>query len=192
MPSTSLSLLDRVRCRQNADSWSRLVSLYTPWLEELFQRVGISPNERDDLRQEVFAVVCREIVDFQHNGQTGAFRRWLRNVTMNRLKNYWRQRQKAADRIELAELDLIPDQIRDLEVVWEREHDQFVMRELLKQAERSFAESTWKAFCLQVLHEWQAAQVAQELGISINAALLAKSRVLQRLRQEANGILDEI
>jgi RNA polymerase sigma-70 factor (ECF subfamily) len=66
------------------------------------------------------------------------------------------------------------------------------MRELMKQAELSFAESTWKAFCLQVLHEWDAARTADELGISVNAALLAKSRVLQRLRNEARGILDEI
>lgn len=192
MPSTSLSLLDRVRCSENSDSWSRLAALYTPWLESLFQRAEISMDARDDLRQDVFAVVCREIPDFHHNGQTGAFRRWLRNITMNRLNNYWRQQQKAAQRFVPAELELIPDRIRDLEAAWEREHDQFVMRELLKQAEMSFAESTWKAFCLQVLHEWDAARTADELGISVNSALLAKSRVLQRLRNEAHGLFDEI
>ena len=34
------------------------------------------------------------------------------------------------------------------------------------------------------------AAVAQELGLSINAVLVAKSRVLNRLRQEAEGFLD--
>jgi RNA polymerase sigma-70 factor (ECF subfamily) len=34
------------------------------------------------------------------------------------------------------------------------------------------------------------AQVAEELGLSLNAVLLAKSRVLSRLRQEAAGLID--
>jgi RNA polymerase sigma-70 factor (ECF subfamily) len=56
----------------------------------------------------------------------------------------------------------------------------------------SFAESTWKAFSLQVLHDWDATRTAVEVGISTNAALIAKSRVLQRLRDEGNGILDDL
>jgi RNA polymerase sigma-70 factor (ECF subfamily) len=34
-----------------------------------------------------------------------------------------------------------------------------------------------------------AAAVAAELGLSLNAALLAKSRVLKRLRQEVAGLI---
>ena len=35
-----------------------------------------------------------------------------------------------------------------------------------------------------------ARDVAQELGLSVNAVLIAKSRVLGRLRQEARGLVD--
>jgi RNA polymerase sigma-70 factor (ECF subfamily) len=192
MPSTSLSLLDRVRYDADSHAWTRLVNIYTPWLDDLLQRAEISIDDRDDLRQDVLAVMCREIADFEHNGHIGAFRRWLRNITMNRLRNYWRQRQNRANRFVSAELEVFPDRLRDLEAIWDREHDQFVMQELLKKAESSFTESTWKAFCLQVLHGWEAARVADELGISVNAALIAKSRILQHLRHEAAGILDDI
>jgi DNA-directed RNA polymerase specialized sigma24 family protein len=41
-----------------------------------------------------------------------------------------------------------------------------------------------------VLQGGRAADVAAELGISVNAVLIAKSRVLQRLRQERQGLLD--
>jgi hypothetical protein len=34
------------------------------------------------------------------------------------------------------------------------------------------------------------AQVAQELGLSLNAVLIAKSRVLRTLSQEARGLID--
>jgi hypothetical protein len=35
-----------------------------------------------------------------------------------------------------------------------------------------------------------AAAVAAELGTTVNAVLLAKSRILRRLREEAAGLLD--
>ena len=34
------------------------------------------------------------------------------------------------------------------------------------------------------------AGVAAELGLSVNAVLIAKSRVLKRLRQKAEGLID--
>jgi RNA polymerase sigma-70 factor (ECF subfamily) len=34
------------------------------------------------------------------------------------------------------------------------------------------------------------AQAAAELGLSLNAVLVAKSRVLSQLRQEAKGLID--
>ena len=52
-----------------------------------------------------------------------------------------------------------------------------------------FAETTWRAFRLHVLEGRPAAAVAAETGLSLNSVLLAKSRVLKRLRQELGGIV---
>ncbi|MBS0261636.1 MAG: sigma-70 family RNA polymerase sigma factor [Planctomycetes bacterium] len=192
MSITSISLLDRIRRDSDAQSWDRLVSLYLPWIDNILKQAEIAGDDRDDLRQDVLAVVCREIGSFQHNGRTGAFRRWLRDIVMNRLRNYWRQKQSRGQRFVAVELETLPDRIRELETIWDCEHDRFLMQELLKQAEPAFTQATWKAFCLQTLDQWDATRCASELGISVNAALLAKSRVLQHLRTEAAEILDEL
>ena len=42
----------------------------------------------------------------------------------------------------------------------------------------------------QVQDGQPAAEVAEELGISVNAVLIAKSRVLKRLREKAAGLVD--
>ena len=42
-----------------------------------------------------------------------------------------------------------------------------------------------------VLDAVPAAEVATELGTTRNAVFIAKSRVLARLRQEAEGLIDE-
>ena len=53
-----------------------------------------------------------------------------------------------------------------------------------------FAPATWQACRRYVLEGEPAARVAEELGLSLNSVLLAKSRVLNRLRQEAAGRIE--
>jgi RNA polymerase sigma-70 factor (ECF subfamily) len=57
-------------------------------------------------------------------------------------------------------------------------------------AEPHFDPKTWKAFCRVALDGRKADMVAQELGISKNAVIVAKCRVLNRLRQEAEGLVE--
>jgi RNA polymerase sigma-70 factor (ECF subfamily) len=48
---------------------------------------------------------------------------------------------------------------------------------------------TWQAFRRHVQEGEPAVQVAAALGLSLNSVLLAKSRVLKRLQQEAAGLV---
>src|SRR6185312_14975562 len=71
---------------------------------------------------------------------------------------------------------------------WDREHDQHVFRQLLAAIEQDFTPATWAAFRRTAVEGASVAVVALELGISENAVLLAKSRVLKKLRTEAAGL----
>jgi RNA polymerase sigma-70 factor (ECF subfamily) len=56
--------------------------------------------------------------------------------------------------------------------------------------EAEFAGPTWKAFRRLALDGVAAREVAAELDTTVNAVLIAKSRVLARLREEARGVID--
>jgi RNA polymerase sigma-70 factor (ECF subfamily) len=56
--------------------------------------------------------------------------------------------------------------------------------------QNDFTPATWQAFRRYVLQGKPAARVAAELDLSLNSVLLAKSRVLKRLRQELAGLLE--
>ena len=60
----------------------------------------------------------------------------------------------------------------------------------MQRVQGDFAPVTWQAFHRYVLKDEPAAQVAAELGLPLNSVLLAKSRVLKRLRQEAAGLVE--
>ena len=88
-------------------------------------------------------------------------------------------------------LEQLEDPHSDLNRVWDQEHDKFIAARLLELIEPEFTHTTWQAFRRQVLDGAKAAEVATELGVTPNAASIAKSRVLRRLREEIAGLTDE-
>jgi RNA polymerase sigma factor (sigma-70 family) len=194
MSETSLSLLQRLRVEPDDASWKRLVDLYTPLLQKWLRRHFLLEADAEDLVQEVMAVLVREVPRFEHNGQPGAFRRWLRTILVHRLQGFWRARQGrpvASGDSDLAKrLEQLEDPASGLSQLWDQEHDRHVMGRLLEQIEPQVATSTWQAFRRVVLDGKDEEIVAKELGLSVNAVFIAKSRVLARLRREAQGLID--
>jgi RNA polymerase sigma-70 factor (ECF subfamily) len=194
MSETSLSLLDRLRLQPDDESWRRLVDLYTPLIRGWLHRLSVPPADVDDLTQEVMTVLVRELPQFKHSQQRGAFRHWLRTVAVNRLRALWRARQTrplgTGDRDLLKGLDDWEDPNGGMSRLWDQQHDQYVARRLMELVEPQFEPATWQAFRRVVLDGCKAAQVAAELDMSVNAVLLSKSRVLSRLRQELCGLTD--
>jgi RNA polymerase sigma-70 factor (ECF subfamily) len=194
MSDTSVSLLDRLRLAPSESLWKRLVDLYTPLIQDWLRRQGVQQSDADDLVQEVLTVLMRELPRFQHNGRPGAFRSWLRVVSVHRLRDFWRSRRlrpAAGGGSDFAELiEQMEDPDSGLSRIWDQEHDRHVARRALELIQSDFAPSTWRAFHSVVIEGRKEAAVAAELGISTNAVFIAKSRVLARLRQEIKGLVD--
>ena len=95
-----------------------------------------------------------------------------------------RQRTPGAGASEGADafLTQLEDPASDLSKQWDLEHDRHVLEQLLKAIEPDFAASTWNSFREFAIKGQPAAAVAAKLGTSENSVLLAKSRVLKRLR----------
>jgi RNA polymerase sigma-70 factor (ECF subfamily) len=194
MCETSASLLERLRRRPDEASWQRLVDLYTPLLRGWLRRHFVPHDDVDDLVQEVLAVLVRQLPDFHYDPSKGSFRGWLRTITLNQLRMWWRSRQGRAlasgDSDMARKLDELADPHSALSRLWEREHNQHLARRLLELSEGDFEATTWQAFRRVALDGAEPPAVAAELGISVNAVYLAKYRVLRRLRQELQGLTD--
>jgi RNA polymerase sigma-70 factor (ECF subfamily) len=190
---TSASLLQRLATAPTGDDWQRLVELYQPLLHAWLERAGVAASDADDLAQEILVVVFREIGRFQRRGP-GAFRGWLRTVMAFRVRDHFRRRKyqptATGDSQFLRQLDELESPSSELSRLWDREHDEHVAASLLRRVQNDFAPITWQAFQRYVLEGEAVTKVADELGLSQNSVIVAKSRVLQRLRQESSGILD--
>jgi RNA polymerase sigma-70 factor (ECF subfamily) len=190
--TTSASLLERLRIAgPGAPDWRQLHDLYLPLIRAWLTQAGLAA-EADDLAQEVLVVVVRELPTFRRQ-RDGSFRTWLRRVTVNRVRT-WRQGRNRRPVAGLDVTDQFLGQLEDpgshLSAQWDLEHDRHVFGKLLAAVRNSCEPATWEAFCLFAIEGLSAAETAVRTGLTENAVMLAKSRLLRRLRQEAAGLID--
>jgi RNA polymerase sigma-70 factor, ECF subfamily len=188
MNSTSSSLLERLKQPQADVAWRRFVDLYTPLFYYWGRRLGLQEQDAADLVQEVFALLVQKMPAFNYD-QCGSFRGWLRSVLHNKFRERRRRKSLRPSPAGADDLEGLasPDNVLD----WsEEEFRQQLTMQALQLMQAEFQPTTWKACWEHVVGGREAAAVARELGITVNAVYLAKSRVLRRLRQELAGMLD--
>jgi RNA polymerase sigma-70 factor (ECF subfamily) len=192
MNVTSVSLLDRLKvARPDASDWNRLQGIYLPLISRWLGRVPGLGVEADDLAQEVFVVLIREIPRFERQRE-GSFRAWLRQVTVNKVRTHRRKRhRRAAMSLDPANgfLDSLADPNGDLAREWDLDYDRHVFQILVAIVQPDFNTTTWQAFRRFALDGQPAAKVAEEMGLTVNAVIQSKARVLKRLREEAGELL---
>lgn len=189
---TSVSMLERLAGAPTDADWRRLDDMYRPLLRAWIGRAGVPASDVDDLVQDVLVVVIREVAEFERRRQ-GAFRAWLRTILTNRVKDYFRGQKyrptATGDSDFLRQLDELELPESALSKLWEREHDEHVAAALMQRVRGDFDPVTCQAFRRHALEGEPAVQVAKALDLSLNSVLLAKSRVLKRLRQELAGLV---
>ena len=187
MPTTSLTLLDRLRRPGHPDAWDRFVRLYAPLLVRWAHLQGFRDADAEDLAQTVLVKLIRLLPGYEcRDGRT--FRGWLFTVCRNEGRDF---RLRPATRAlpgpdGLATVAALPASA-DLD---EGEYRRHLVRRALELVRPDFAPATWTAFTRFVLDGLPAAEVGRELGVSANAVYLARNRVLTRVREELAGLLD--
>lgn len=181
---TPASLLHRLRTTPDPASWSRLVQIYLPFVCYWGRRSGLQEADVADLAQEVFTLLYQKLPDFTYDQQK-SFRNWLRTVTLNKLRELRRRRTTPAGNDAL--LANLPGP--DGEAVWDEEHARYVATRALQLMRTDFDAASWQACWETIVEDRPAAEVAEQLGLTVGAVYAAKSRILRRLRRELDGML---
>jgi len=189
---TSRSLLDRLQTANDAEDWDVFFRIYQPLICRHLLARKIDPEDVDDVAQEILSRVFRAFPSFTHNGRRGAFRKWLGQIVSQQTWQHFRRLQK-----EVSVSLMAPGQFEEsvpafdeFESWWDSEHDQYLLGRLLELIKPEFTETTWKAFQLVAVKNVPAADAASRLNITINAVVIAKSRVLRRLRILGKDLID--
>jgi RNA polymerase sigma-70 factor (ECF subfamily) len=169
-----------------ATGWHHLVESYGPFIRRILVRKGLRGDTADDVVQNVMTVVVQRLPDFERQ-RTGSFRSWLRGITINCLKEYWKSKKhqmQAEHHEDLQELiQVVEDPHSGFTESWNREHAQHVLDRLLEKVAEEFAPQSIEIFRRLSLNVEAVDDVARGLGLTANACFITRSRVLKRLRE---------
>lgn len=189
----STTLLRRIQLRE-AGAWNRFTEIYAPLVYGWARKAGLQREDASNVVQEVFLAVAMRIGRFrrEHSGQS--FRSWIWTICHYKVRDHF------------ADLNSVPaahggttaclrfSQLADTPPDENSEEGRTEIRGVILRAVSCIRyevnETTWQAFWRTAVDGESAEDVARELGFSRWAVYKAKSRLLQRLRSELQGLVD--
>jgi RNA polymerase sigma-70 factor (ECF subfamily) len=185
--------LGRAKAREG-EAWRRLVDLYGPHVYEWCRHCDLKAEDATDVAQEVFAAVARNIDSLRRDRPGDTFRGWLWTITRNKIRDHFRARKGMPEAqggsTAQQRLAQIPEQPPESSSSGKSvASSDSLQRRAIELVRGNVEERTWQAFWRVVVEGEDAADVAQELGISVRAVYDAKYRMRQRIRTELDGLL---
>jgi RNA polymerase sigma factor (sigma-70 family) len=183
---THPSLLVRIRNADDACAWSEFVEIYSPLVYGYARKQGLQDADAVDVTQEVLRIVARSIGRLDYDPRRGSFRGWLFTIVRNELKDWLRKQRSAVvgtgDSSAARRFEELPAANEEDSVLWDQEHQRRLFEWAAERVRGEVQESTWNAFWETTVRGRSGKDVAAELGLSIAAIYLAKSRVMARLK----------
>lgn len=196
LSDTRTSLLLRLQDQRDIDAWDQFVVIYQPLVFRLARAKGFQEADAHDIVQEVMLAVSRAIHRWEPDPAQGRFRDWLFRIARNMMINFLtrRKHQSLAGGHCVAELlEQEPDggentteAAQEFEIEYRRE----LFRQAAQIVINQVRSTTWEAFRLTALEQMPISQAAEQLGLSEGAVLVARCRVLARLREAVKRLDD--
>src|SRR5262249_15633606 len=117
----------------------------------------------------------------------GSFRAWMRTALVNRWRDLCRRRAARPGLVDAQRLDALAAAASPAQD--DEDYEQLVTL-ALGLIRPEFQPHTWQAFWEFFIAGEEAGSVAQRLGVSVGVVYGAKCRILRRLREELDGLLE--
>lgn len=186
IPDTRNSLIARLPNTLDVEAWDEFVAIYQPLVYRLALSKGFQDSDAREIVQEVLISVSQAVERWEPDPQRARFRDWLFRIARNLMIKYWTRRKhrplgSGDSKIAL----LLEEQIAptsDESELFDLEYRREVFRLAAEQVRQQVTERTWRAFWLTSVEDRVTTEVAIELGMSVGAIHIARSRVRSRIR----------
>jgi RNA polymerase sigma-70 factor (ECF subfamily) len=169
------------------ECWNAFVDRYAPKIYGWCRQWRLQEADAQDVTQEVLALLVRKLRTFTYDPHKGPFRGWLKTLTHHAWCDYVEERRRAdgskGGPEELARLETLEARQDLLEALAEV-FDLELLAEAQARVQLQVSPRDWKIFQELAVAGRPGPDVARELGMTVTAVLMARSRVQKRLRQE--------
>lgn len=190
-PSTSVTLLHRLRGSAGGPEWDTFVDLYSPLLYRFCRRRGLQEADARDVAQNVFLAVRRGMETFEYDPERGRFRGWLGTIAAREIIRHQQRSQKGGQATG-GGADLPAPSTPENDAVWIAEFNSHVFHTALETIRPEFSDEIWQVFEAVWIQDRPSREVAQEMNRKPEWVYRAKYNVLQRLKAEVQYLTADI
>lgn len=194
---TQEGLIARIRDKDANEAWQEFYETYCRVIYGYARRFGLNCDDAEDIVQDVFVKITRQLPSFHYDRSRGRFLSWIKTITRTTVTDFLRRRRSRIEgqlRVESRDASQsIVEQIVDPDAPetpdpWQAEWRGSVLAQALERTQAHVDPKTFRAFVLCAFDGRQPAKVARALGMSTNSVYVAKSRVLRQLKREVSAV----
>lgn len=189
--ATRASLLQRLKDCDDHASWQTFFDQYRGLIQRFALKAGCTETEADEVVQETVIGVARKLPEFRYEPGRCAFKTWLLNQTLWRVKDQLRKRRSWEGRLaegastrppdgttRTATMERVPDSTFErLAAAWEEDWQRTVLAAALARVKTEANPKDCQMFELHALRGLAPREVARTLGVSTARVYLAKHRL---------------
>ncbi len=184
--TTRKSLLDGI---QNGDqvSWEDFYQTYRPLIILCGKDFNLSAADLEELCQIVLIDIFKNSKTFRYDRKLGRFRDYLRQIIRHNALDLLRKNKNS---------QLVSDETADCadpnqEKHWEENWQAHLLEQAQAMLRAQLEPTTYQAFELYALQDQPVQQVAAFLHLSVNSVYVAKTRALDKLRENVRILQKE-
>jgi RNA polymerase sigma factor (sigma-70 family) len=192
---TRLSLIQRLKSRDDNESWQEFLNIYSRMLHNVALRSGLTEVEAQDAVQETVISMVKTMPGFKYDPAVCSFKTWLQLLARKRIADQFRKRVRVV--VSLAapgdpageEAESVPDpKSLDRDAVWNAEWQKCIFDTAVQRVKGRASVEQFQIFDCYVLREWPLKRVVSTLGVSSAQVYLAKHRVMRLIKREARRL----
>jgi RNA polymerase sigma-70 factor (ECF subfamily) len=190
---TRESLLGRLKNWDDQASWQEFANTYGRLIRGAAFKSGLTETEAEEVVQETFLAVAKNIGEFKYSPEKCSFKSWLLLITKQRIIWQLRKRPPTAvsqaptpdDTARTATIERIPDGAgAALDAQWDQEWQENLLGAARERVKRQVSAKQFQIFDLYALQNWAARDVARTLKVNVAQVYLARHRVGALIKKE--------
>jgi RNA polymerase sigma factor (sigma-70 family) len=186
---THASLLHQLRNLRDEQAWGKFWERYRTKIHAWARGCGLKEDDAAEITSVVMAKLVRAMPEFDYDPGR-RFRGWLKTIVRNAVKDFWRAEGRcpggrgAGD--DAGNLDWLEDPAGADSLAEELnarlEEEERAAQAAIEQVKARVEPRTWSAFWLTAVEQRKGAEASAQLGMTVAAVHVAKSRVSAMLR----------
>jgi len=181
---TRRTLLQRIGDSGNTHAWYEFVYYYKGYIYGVARKSGASHHDAEEAAQMVLTKLSNIAKDFEYCPEKGRFRNYLARITVNTVRNLFRERRQDVSLSEISEggaetFSEDPAIDRMAEEEWRTHLSAIAWRNVSMLFEEK-VRKTWEMLC----DGHSAEEIASALQLAEKSIYVYKKRVLEKLKIE--------